>query len=46
MNDFIKQIIQDVCYIGATTILGLASFYLKQFLATHKKFIAKQEKVL
>jgi len=46
MNDLVKQIIQDVCYIGVTTIFGVASFYFKKFIDSHKDLIEKQQEAL
>lgn len=46
MNDLVKQIIQDACYIGVTTIFGVASFYFKKFLDLHRSLIEKQKEAL
>lgn len=46
MNDLVKQIIQDICYIGVTTIFGVASFYFKKFLDSHRSLIDKQKEAL
>ncbi|MBC2579679.1 hypothetical protein [Clostridium sp. DJ247] len=46
MNDLLKQIIVDVCYIGVTTIAGIATYYGKKFIDSKQNFIEKQKEVL
>lgn len=46
MNDLLKQIIVDVCYIGVTTIAGIATYYGKKFIDSKQDFIEKQKEVL
>jgi hypothetical protein len=46
MNEVTKQIIIDICYIGATTIFGLVSYYGKKFMDNHNALIEKQQEAL
>lgn len=46
MNDILKQIIADVCYIGVTTIVGIATYYGKKFIDSKKDLIEKQKEAL
>lgn len=43
MNDIVKQIIQDICYIGATTIIGIASYYFKRFIDSKQDLVKHQK---
>ncbi|MBC2580600.1 hypothetical protein [Clostridium sp. DJ247] len=46
MNDLLKQIIADVCYIGVTTIAGIATYYGKKFIDSKQDLIEKQKEAL
>lgn len=46
MNDILKQIIVDVCYIGVTTIAGIATYYGKKFIDSKQELIEKQKEAL
>lgn len=46
MNEITKQIIIDTCYIGATTIFGILSYYGKKFMDAHNGLIEKQQEAL
>lgn len=46
MNDVLKQIIVDVCYIGLTTIAGIATYYGKKFINSKQELIEKQKEAL
>lgn len=45
-NDVLKQIIADVCYIGFTTIAGIATYYIKKFIDSKQDLIEKQKEAL
>lgn len=46
LNDLLKQIIADVCYIGATTIFGIVSYQVKKFMDSKRDLIAQQQEAL
>jgi hypothetical protein len=46
MNDVLKQIIVDVCYIGLTTIAGIATYYGKKFIDSKQNLIVQQQEAL
>lgn len=46
MIDTIKEIIIDVCYIGVTTIAGIATYYGKKFIDSKQGLIQKQQETL
>ncbi|MEY8001220.1 hypothetical protein AB8U03_13645 [Clostridium sp. Mt-5] len=46
MIDLAKEIITDVCYIGVTTIAGIATYYGKKFIDSKQGLIDKQQEAL
>ena len=46
MIDIAKEIITDVCYVGVTTIAGIATYYGKKFIDSKQGLIEKQKEAL
>ena len=46
INDVLKQIIENVCYIGFTTIAGIATYYGKKFIDSKQDLMDKQKEAL
>lgn len=46
MIDLAKEIITDICYIGVTTIAGIATYYGKKFIDSKQGLIDKQQEAL
>lgn len=46
MIDIAKTIIENVCYVGVTTIAGIATYYGKKFIDSKQGLIQKQQEAL
>ncbi|MFL0196712.1 hypothetical protein ACJDU8_14270 [Clostridium sp. WILCCON 0269] len=46
INDILKNTIQDICYIGVTTIAGIATYYGKKSIGSKQELIGKQKEAL
>lgn len=46
IGELTKQIIANVCYIGVTTIIGIATYYGKKFIDSKQGLIDKQQESL
>lgn len=43
INDILKNVIQDICYVGVTTIAGMATYYGKKFIDSKQDLIGRQK---
>lgn len=46
INDILKNVIQDICYVGVTTIAGMATYYGKKFIDSKQDLIGRQKEAL